>query len=94
MVHTSVDSFFVAGKEYMASPSIDSSVPVQVSHEDTPVTLHTSGSADTLLDTDVQDLPVDPLEELAFLMMILLKLLKCVLMILSQKKKYLSKKDF
>jgi hypothetical protein len=63
-VHTSVDTFFVVGKEYVASPSIDPSVPEQVSHEDTPTTPHTTGSADTITDLDAPDIPADHLEEL------------------------------
>lgn len=63
-VHTSVDTFFVVGKEYVASPSIDPSVPERTSKEDTYATPYIRGSADTTIDSGVQDLPADPLEEL------------------------------
>ena len=63
-VLTSVDTFFVAGKEYVASPSIAPSVPEHTSHEDTYATPYTRGSTDTTIDSGIQDLPADPLEEL------------------------------
>ena len=62
-IHTSVDTFFVAGKEYMASPRTAPSVPEQVSTEDTTATLHATGSADNLTALDDQDIFADPIEE-------------------------------
>ena len=61
--HISVDTFFVAGKEYMASPSTAPFVPKQVSTEDTTETLHATGSADNLTTLDDQDISADPMEE-------------------------------
>jgi hypothetical protein len=63
-VHTSVDTFFVAGKEYVASSSIDPSVPTPTSHEDSDAIPYIRGSADIHIDSCVQELPDDPLEEL------------------------------
>ena len=62
-VHTSVDTFFVAGKEYLNSPVHAPSVPGHVSTEDIAVTLNASGSADNLTTLDDQDMSADPMEE-------------------------------
>lgn len=58
--HISVDTFFVAGKEYTNSPSPAPLVPTQVSTEHTTETLHASGSLTSL---DDQDISADPMEE-------------------------------
>lgn len=61
-VHTSVDTFFVAGKEYVVSPSIDPSVLEHTTDGDTSATPYTRGSADITIDSAIQDLTSDPME--------------------------------
>jgi hypothetical protein len=58
-VHTSVDTFFVAGKVYVVSPSNDTSVQEHTTDGDTPAAPYTRGSADITIETDVQDLTTD-----------------------------------
>jgi uncharacterized protein (DUF2384 family) len=59
----SVDTFFVAGKEYINSPRPVPFVPAQGSTDHTTDTLHASGSLDNLTTLDDQDISVDPMEE-------------------------------
>lgn len=61
--HISVDTFFVVGKEYMASPSPIPFVSAPVSTKDTTETLHATGSVANLTTLDDQDISVDPMAE-------------------------------
>lgn len=62
--HASVDTFFVAGKEYLNSPVHKSSEIKQVSSDDITETLKPQGSVDNILNSDVQELNADPMEDL------------------------------
>lgn len=62
--HTSGDTFFVAGKEYLNSPVHNSSGNKQVSPNDITETLKPQRSTDNILNSDVQELNDDPMEDL------------------------------
>jgi hypothetical protein len=60
---TSIESFFVASKEYVVSPRPDTVVQEHITDGDASATPSTRGSADITIDSAIQDFTADPMEE-------------------------------